>query len=135
MSTTTEHRESNSDFSLNPLLMPADHVYLAVLNVAIELNLFEIISKGCSKGMSSSEIASQLPNPHASMAGRLDRMLFLLSNYSLLTCSSKNIDEHGRIERVYALTNRCKYLISDEDGASCVRFFKFCYHPTHIKIW
>ena len=135
MSTTTEHRESDSNSSFNPLLMPADHVYLAVLNVAIELNLFEIISKGSFKGMSSSEIASQLPNPHASMAGRLDRMLFLLSNYSLLTCSSKNIDDHGRIERVYALSHRGKYLIPDEDGASCVRFFKLCNHPSHIKIW
>ncbi|XP_028760806.1 isoliquiritigenin 2'-O-methyltransferase-like [Neltuma alba] len=86
---------------------------------AIDLNLFEIIGKGSLEGMSPSGIASKLENPYAGMTRRLDRMLFLLSNYSLLTCSSNKLDQHGRMERFYALSRsgkkNFKQVILDEE--------------------
>ncbi|XP_028781371.1 isoliquiritigenin 2'-O-methyltransferase-like [Neltuma alba] len=136
MSTNIENHEYDSNSSsFNPMMLPTDHIYLAVLNAAIELNLFEIIGKGSPKGMSSSEIASKLENPHASMANRLDRMLFLLSNYSLLICSYNKLDQPDKIERLYSISPHGKYLIVEKDETSCVRFFKLCNHPTYIKIW
>ncbi|XP_028781369.1 isoliquiritigenin 2'-O-methyltransferase-like [Neltuma alba] len=130
MSTKIENHEYDSSSSLNSLLLASDPIYLAVLNAAIELNLFEIIGKGNPKGMSPSEIASKLENPYAGMARRLDRMLFLLSNYSLLTCSSNKLNE-----RFYALSPSGKYLIPDEDETSSIVFFKLCNHPAYVKIW
>ena len=117
------------------IMLVADQFFHAVLNEAIELNLFEIIGKGGSKSMSPSEIASKLPNPYEDMACRLDRVLFLLSNYSLLTCSFRKTDEHGRIERLYALSPTGKYLIPDEDGFSFVNSFKLFSHPAYRKLW
>ncbi|XP_028775750.1 isoliquiritigenin 2'-O-methyltransferase-like [Neltuma alba] len=135
MDANNENQEHASVCSFNPMMLSTDHVYLAVLNAAIELNLFEIIGKGSPKGMSASEIASKLGTPHAGMAHRLDRMLFLLSNYSFLTCSSNKLDQHGKIERLYGLSPGGKYLITNEDETSYVRLFKLCNHPTFIKIW
>ncbi|XP_028781377.1 isoliquiritigenin 2'-O-methyltransferase-like [Neltuma alba] len=74
MSTNIENHEYDSNSSLNPLVLASDPIYLAVLNAAIDLNLFEIIGKGSPEGMSPSKIASKLENPYAGMARRLDRM-------------------------------------------------------------
>lgn len=134
MSASLANHEQDADNSFNAMMLPAHQVYHAVLNAAIELNLFEIIGKGGSKFMSSSEIVSKLPNPHAGMVHRLDRMLVLLASYSLLTCSLK-VEQDGKIERLYGLSHVGEYLISDEDGTFCVRLFKLYCHPVFMKIW
>ncbi|XP_054806248.1 isoliquiritigenin 2'-O-methyltransferase-like [Prosopis cineraria] len=126
------HEGDDANSSFNPMMLSAYQIFLAVLNAAVELNLFEIIGKGNPEGMSPSEIAIKLPNPHASMAWRLDRMLFLLANYSLLTCSSNKLYQYGGIERLYGLSLASKYLIPNKDGASCI---SLCWHPTYVEIW
>lgn len=136
MSNNTENHEY--DVNLEAMLLSSAYVYPAVLNAAIELNLFEIISKGSPKGMSPSDIASKLPNSRPATVGRLDRLLFLLSTYSLLTCSSseKSCDEDGGVvERLYGLSPIAKYLVPDEDGASYAAISRFNYHPTLTKVW
>lgn len=138
MNTTIENHEYDFDSSFNALMIPSGHIYLAVLNAAIELNLFDIIGKGSSKGMSPSEIVSKIPYTHTDKAGqRLDRMLFLLANYSLLTCSSMKLDQYGRTERLYGLSPLGRYLfqIEENDEASGVSILKLTGHPTYLKVW
>ncbi|MED6132837.1 hypothetical protein PIB30_022621 [Stylosanthes scabra] len=70
-------------------------VFSAILNAAVDMNLFDIISSSSSSsssslGMSASQIASMLPNQHTEMASRLERMLPSLVAHSLLTCSIHN---------------------------------------------
>ncbi|MED6179741.1 hypothetical protein PIB30_003540 [Stylosanthes scabra] len=77
-------------------------VFPAILNAAIEMNLFEIISSS-SLGMSASEIASKLPNQHSDLSKRLERMLPLLAVHSLLTCSIRT-NQNGDTERLYSLS-------------------------------
>ncbi|KAI9119946.1 hypothetical protein K1719_008915 [Acacia pycnantha] len=136
MSSSMENNDEY-DVSLNAMCLASAQLYPAVLNAAIELNLFKIIGEGNPKGMSPSEIASQLPNPHAAgddIAGRLDRLLCLLATHSLLTCSSNKVDEDGRIERLYALSPTGKYMLPDEDGVSYASISNLRYHPAYIKV-
>ncbi|KAI9120015.1 hypothetical protein K1719_008984 [Acacia pycnantha] len=137
MSSTMENNEEY-DVSLNAMLLASGQLYSAVLNAAIELNLFKIIGEGDPKGMSPSEIASQLPNPHArgnNTVDRLDRLLRLLATHSILTCSSNKVDDDdSRIERLYALSSTGKYLSPDEHGASYASLSNLTYHPAYMKV-
>ena len=106
------------DAYLSALLLTFSRIFPAILNAAIDLDLFEIISKAqSSSGMSASEIASKLPNQHPDLANRLERMLPSLASHSLLTCSIRT-NEDGKKERVYALSPVGKYFTLDEDGGS-----------------
>ncbi|XP_054781969.1 isoliquiritigenin 2'-O-methyltransferase-like [Prosopis cineraria] len=122
------------DVSLDAMLLVSGQLYLAVLNAAIELDLFKIIGEGNPKGMSPSEIASKLPNAHADTVRRLDRLLCLLASHSVLTCSSRKVDEDGRIERLYDLSPTDKYMFPDEDGVSYASVSRLSYHPAYIKV-
>ncbi|KAK9105980.1 hypothetical protein Scep_022824 [Stephania cephalantha] len=60
-----------------------------VMRAAIKLNVFEIMNKASNTPLSSSHIASQLPNnknPNAQLV--LDRMLCFLASHSVLTCTT-----------------------------------------------
>lgn len=83
MSSNMENNDNEYDVSLDAMLLAGAQLYPAVLNAAIELNLFKIIGEGSPKGMSPSEIASHLPNAHADTVRRLDRLLFLLATHSV----------------------------------------------------
>ncbi|XP_054781658.1 isoliquiritigenin 2'-O-methyltransferase-like [Prosopis cineraria] len=122
------------DVSLDAMLLASAQLYPAVLNAAIELDLFKIIGEGNPEGMSPSEIASGLPNPHADTVRRLDRLLCLLASHSVLTSSSRKVDEDGRIERLYALSPIGKYMFPDEDGVSYASVSRLSYHPAYIKV-
>lgn len=97
-------------------------VYTAVLNAALELNLFEIISKATPPGVPASVVASQLMNipttqqQHPELPRRLDRMLSLLASHSLLTCSAPpKEDGTPGTERLYLLSLAGKYFVDDHD--------------------
>ncbi|XP_013620197.1 PREDICTED: flavone 3'-O-methyltransferase 1-like isoform X2 [Brassica oleracea var. oleracea] len=83
-----------------------------VLKTALNLDLLEIMAKNSSP-MSPSEITSQLSieNPNAPVM--LDRILRLLTSYSILICSGGD-----GVERTYELGPVCKYLTKNEDGVS-----------------
>ncbi|KAI9072482.1 hypothetical protein K1719_045555 [Acacia pycnantha] len=120
------------------LWLSCGQVYPAVLNAAIELNLFDIIGRGNPQGMSASEIASQLPthDQHPDAPQRLDRMLFLLASHSLLTWSKRfDEDEEEEVERLYSLSPTGRYLVADDDGASFASLSKLCCHPAYVSVW
>ncbi|XP_028805806.1 isoliquiritigenin 2'-O-methyltransferase-like [Neltuma alba] len=128
--------ENNNVAFLEAMWLSSGQVYPAVLNAAIELNLFEIIGRGNPNGMSPSEIASQLPthDQHPDTPQRLDRMLFFLASHSLLSWS-KRFDEEEEDERLYSLSPTGRYLISNDDGASFASLSKLCCHPAYISVW
>ncbi|XP_057426713.1 isoliquiritigenin 2'-O-methyltransferase-like [Lotus japonicus] len=123
---------------LSALLLSTNIVYPAVLNAAIELNLFEIIAKATPPGafMSPSEIASQMPLPtqHPDLPNRLERMLRLLASYSVLTCSTR-IAEHGSTERVYGLSQVGKYLVPGASMGYLASFVSFLCYPPLLQVW
>ena len=82
-----------------------------VMQTSIELGLFDIIAK--LGQASASEIASRLPTKNPEAPIMLDRMLYLLTTHSVLSCSAIDGDE-----RVYALTPVSKYFASNQDGVS-----------------
>ncbi|XP_073222331.1 isoliquiritigenin 2'-O-methyltransferase-like [Cicer arietinum] len=105
---------------LNAMVLGANLVFPAVLNAAMELNLFNIIAKEISsqddnnKGgfISTFEIASKLSTQHSELPNRLDRMLCLLASYSLLSVSPRTNDDDGNIVRFYGITSLGKYFVS-----------------------
>ncbi|KAI4317419.1 hypothetical protein L6164_025288 [Bauhinia variegata] len=101
---------SDDDGCLLAMLLANGHVVPAVLNAAIELNLFGIIAKATPPCLSVTEIASQLPNQYPDLASRLERMLRLLASFSVLTCSTRT-NENGSTERVYGISPISKYLV------------------------
>ncbi|KAK7308433.1 hypothetical protein VNO77_42038 [Canavalia gladiata] len=108
------------DAYLSALILCFSRVFPAVLNAAIDLNLFEIIAKGQrsrDSSISASEIASLFPNQHPELAQRLDRILPMLASFSLLDCSIR-INEDGKRERVYVLSPVGQYFTCDSEGGS-----------------
>ncbi|PIN21984.1 Hydroxyindole-O-methyltransferase [Handroanthus impetiginosus] len=100
----------------------ASFVLPMALDTAIQLRLFEIISKaGEGAGVLPSDIAAQLPNsgPPEAVASRLDCVLRLLASYSLLTCSVSKVANRG-IQTRYGLATAGKFFVRDENGASLV---------------
>ncbi|XP_057740685.1 isoliquiritigenin 2'-O-methyltransferase-like [Arachis stenosperma] len=113
-------------------------VFPAILNAAIDMNLFDIISKAeSSLGMSASEIASKIPKQHSEMGSRLERMLPSLVARSLLTCSIRTINEDGDTERVYAVSPVGQYYTSthhDEQGCSWIALSTLFYRG-YRHVW
>ncbi|KAG4910704.1 hypothetical protein JHK87_056820 [Glycine soja] len=121
---------------LSAMLLSTNLVYPAVLNAAIELNLFEIIAKATPAGsfMSSHEIASKLPTQHPDLPNRLDRMLRLLASYSLLTTSTRTT-HHGATETVYGLSQVGQYFVPDGTRGYLASFTAFVCYPPLLQVW
>ncbi|XP_057445228.1 isoliquiritigenin 2'-O-methyltransferase-like [Lotus japonicus] len=95
-------------------------IFSAILNAAVDLNLFDIIAKAqnsSGSSLSASEIASQLPFQHSELVTRLERMLPVLASFSLLTCSIRTTEDGSR-ERVYALSPVGDYFAIENIGGS-----------------
>ncbi|KEH40859.1 caffeic acid O-methyltransferase [Medicago truncatula] len=129
--------EKVDDAYLSALLLCFSRIFPAILNAAIDLNLFDIIAKlqnsSEHSSFSASEIASELPNQHPELAERLERMLTVLASYSLLTCSIR-INEDGNKERVYALSSIGQYFALDKDGGS-LRPLSALIHRGYHHVW
>lgn len=106
-----------------------------VLNAAVELDLFDIIAKaGMGKEVSPHEIASHLPTHNPDAPSMIDRMLCLLSSFSLLTCSL-HTSEDGRTERLYGLTPAGKLFVKDRDGGSLAPLVLLGLHRVSVESW
>lgn len=107
--------EKDGNFSYAMQLLSSS-VFPFVLHSTVELDVFEILVKADDTQLSASQIVSQMPckNP-TEAANMLDRMLYLLATYSLLTCSVNNVEQ-----RLYGLSPVAKFFVhdDDEDGAS-----------------
>nr|QCQ29269.1 caffeic acid O-methyltransferase [Camellia fraterna] len=89
-----------------------------VLNSAIENDLLEIMAKaGPGAYVSPSEVAAQLPTKNPDAAVMLDRILRLLTSYSVLNCTLRDLP-NGGVERLYGLAPVCKFLTRNADGVS-----------------
>ncbi|CAK8573249.1 unnamed protein product [Lathyrus sativus] len=137
ISVSSEKQIEDSD-CLSAMVLTTNLVYPAVLNAAIDLNLFEIIAKATPPGafISPSQIASQLPssNQHSDLPNRLDRMMRLLASYSLLTSSTRT-SEDGITERVYGLSSVGRYLVPDETRGYLASFTTFLCYPALLQVW
>jgi len=138
-SSCEEIKDEENDPCLSAMLLSfSPMVYTAVLNAAIELNLFEIIAKAATTttktplGVSASEIAAQLPIQHKKLPQRLDRMLSLLASHSLLTCSTR-VNEDGKVQRLFQLSPSGKYFLNAEATASLALFSRFMSHPKLVQ--
>ncbi|GLT82159.1 hypothetical protein SLE2022_005670 [Rubroshorea leprosula] len=111
-----DHEEQASSYAMqlvNSATLPI------TLHAALQLDIFQIISKaGADAKLSPQEIATQLgtQNPDAPMM--LDRILWLLATYNVLTYSAIVNDHHGDPQRLYGLAPVSKYFIQNEDGVS-----------------
>ncbi|XP_057737363.1 isoliquiritigenin 2'-O-methyltransferase-like [Arachis stenosperma] len=136
MSLISKEEENNAFISA--LVLCFSRITPAIINAAIDLNLFEIIpSKGI---MSASEIASKLPIEKEDtdmVAKRLERMLPSLASHSLLECSIR-INQDGTKERVYALSNVGAYFRSShhehEYGGSLTPL-SVLFHRVYDDLW
>ena len=90
---------------------------LMVLKAIIELDVMGIINRaGPGAHLSPAQIAAQLPtkDPGAT-ASMLDRMLRVLANNSILSCSLRALPNDGPIERLYGLAPVCQFFTKSED--------------------
>ncbi|KAL9324804.1 hypothetical protein ACSQ67_005449 [Phaseolus vulgaris] len=129
--------EKVDDSYLSAVLLCFSSVLPAVLNAAIDMNLFDVIAKAKSccddASFSASQIASLIPNEHPQLANRLERMLPLLVSYSLLHCSIRS-NEDGKRERVYALSPVGEYFAYDHEGNS-VAPLSTLFHRGFHNLW
>ncbi|XP_010539649.1 PREDICTED: indole glucosinolate O-methyltransferase 4-like [Tarenaya hassleriana] len=109
-----------------------------VLKAAFEIGVIDTISEaGEGAWLSPSEIASRLPtkptNPQAPLL--LDRMLRLLTSYSILKCRTVRTG-NDEIERVYATERVCQFFLTDnQDSGSLVPMFMLLHSDAFIKTW
>ncbi|KAK9098097.1 hypothetical protein Syun_025142 [Stephania yunnanensis] len=130
-------RDEDEDFLFAEQLIYGALVPM-VMQAAIKLNVFEIMSKAPTTYLSASEIASQLPNnknPDANVI--LDRLLRLLASHSVLACITRenNINNGDDVERLYGLTPVCKYFIKNEEGASLTSSLLFTNGKIALDSW
>ncbi|CAI9106580.1 OLC1v1005768C1 [Oldenlandia corymbosa var. corymbosa] len=118
-STVDCNGENGQNFSYAMQLATSVSLPMVLYN-AVKLNLFEIIAKaGCGSKLSPTQIAAQLGSKNLGAASVLDRMLRVLSTYSVLTCDEvASTGNGGGYERVYGLTPVGEYSAQHEDGIS-----------------
>lgn len=110
--------EEEEEACLFAMQLASASVLPMVLKSAIELDLLETMAKaGPGAFVSPTELAAQLPTQNPEAAVMLDRILRLLTSYSVLNCSLKSLPGGG-VERLYALAPVCKYLTKNSDGVS-----------------
>ncbi|KAF6157512.1 hypothetical protein GIB67_004450 [Kingdonia uniflora] len=117
MKDLTENVHEEEDFAyLNQLYLTM--VVPMAERAVIELDVLEIIAReGKGAQLSPSVIASHFPTNNPNTPNMIDRVLYLLSSYSLLTCSIVARDD-GKVERLYGLAPICKFLVQNDDGMS-----------------
>ncbi|KAJ3690538.1 hypothetical protein LUZ61_019702 [Rhynchospora tenuis] len=93
------------------------------LKAAIELDLLEILVKGCGGPsgkpiMTASDVASHLKTNNPQAAEMLDRMLKLLASYDVIKCDVEIDDGGNKVAQRYGPAPVCKWLTKNEDGVS-----------------
>ncbi|KAL8167213.1 hypothetical protein V2J09_008712 [Rumex salicifolius] len=105
--------------SKQALLIARGISFPMTLKAAIELKILDLVSESHAY-VSASELVDRIPgcmNPEAPVL--LDRMLSLLTSFSILNCelrSNGNVGEEGGIERVYEAAPICKYFLTKNVG-------------------
>ncbi|CAL9066006.1 unnamed protein product [Musa banksii] len=106
-----------------------------ILNVAIELELLEIIVKaGPGAKLSPDDIVTQLPTENPQAADMVDRILRLLAANGIVSCSVESGDD-GRPSCKYGATPVCKYLTKNEDGVSMAALCLLIHDKVTMESW
>ncbi|KAJ9129233.1 hypothetical protein P3X46_033963 [Hevea brasiliensis] len=127
--------DQEEEACLDATVFSLSHVFPLVLRTAVELNLFEIIAKaGHGAHVSASEIASQLPTTNPDAPSVLDRILRLFATHSLLSYSSRTLDD-GRIEKLYGLTPASKFFIGTVEEGNISPLYTFASHRVNLEVW
>ncbi|XP_027182440.1 caffeic acid 3-O-methyltransferase-like [Coffea eugenioides] len=99
-------------------------ILVEAFTAAIELNLFEIIAKSGRPNAHLSSAQTEfrpefamISNKFAMISAMLDRLLQLLSSYSILKCTLVST-ENEHTTKLYGLTPMCEFLIPDSNGMS-----------------
>lgn len=106
------------------------------MHAIVELDVLGIIARvghGCE--LLASEIVASLPkvqNPSA--ASMLDRMLWLLATYKVVTCSIVK-SEDGGVKRKYGLAPVAKYFVPNEDGVSLAPLMSLNQDTIFVNSW
>ncbi|GAB4837007.1 hypothetical protein Ancab_039546 [Ancistrocladus abbreviatus] len=116
-SSTTETQIIEEEAFLRALNTSSSLLFAMSLRSAVELGLLNIISKA-GRGLSVTEIAAQLSTKNPQAPDMLERMLRLLSSYSILNCTLVPIRNRDDSQRLYELAPIGKFLVPNEDGAS-----------------
>ncbi|KAG7974055.1 hypothetical protein I3843_06G028400 [Carya illinoinensis] len=110
-------------------------IFPMVFNTCIELDVLEIINKaGTGSQLSPHAIAAQLPirnnNPDHAPAVLLDRMLYLLASYNILSCSVETLEDGGGVQRRYGLTPAGSCFVRNEVRGSMAPLSLLTRHQT-----
>ncbi|KAH9784013.1 Flavone 3'-O-methyltransferase 1 [Citrus sinensis] len=133
MASTADQEEETNNFSYAMELASAI-VLPAAMQAAVELDVFEIISKaGPGAKLSVSEIVAQIPlkgnNPETA-AMTLERVLRLLVSYNALHCSF--VDG----QRLYSLAPVSAYFVrNNQNGASLRPYMAWCLDKVLMDGW
>lgn len=109
-----EKEEDAFEFSMQ---IAGSIVVPLALRSAIDLGIFDILSKaGEGAELSTQDISLQIGTNNPQAPTMLDRLLRLLASHSILNCS---VPQHPQNpQRLYSLSHRSKYFVSDADGVS-----------------
>ncbi|KAF7836141.1 isoliquiritigenin 2'-O-methyltransferase-like [Senna tora] len=108
---------------MSAMILCFTQIQSGAINAAIELNIFDIIANKSNinngRHVSATEVASELPASarHQNLVPKLDRLLRLLANHSLLTCSygAANGDGDSQGERLYGISSVGKFFVSGNE--------------------
>ncbi|GAB4841038.1 hypothetical protein Ancab_021784 [Ancistrocladus abbreviatus] len=142
---TTQNKKQTQDYvaedeaAVHAMQLSLSYALPEVLNtVVFELGLLEIISKAAPAAadghLSAAEIASHIPTKNPKAAFVLDRMLHLLSAFSVLSCKLRSLDD-GSVERVYGLAPTGKLFVGDENGEAFVATGVGTRYKPTLKQW
>lgn len=126
---TENHCEEDDDFAfISAMNVCSSLIQSAAIKAAIELNLFDIIARANGRHVSAAEIATHLPSStqHQDLAFRLDRLLRLLANHSLLNCSyGANNGEDKERETLYGISRVGKFFVGGQHNINNSGFLAF----------
>ena len=126
------HEYGDAEACSYAIQLATSSVLPMVLQTSIELGLFDIIAKLGQP--SASEIASHLPTNNPDAPFMLDRVLYLLSTHSVLSCSAIDGDG-GYFRRMYSITPVSKYFVRNQDGVSFSPFLALIQDKVFMDSW
>ncbi|CAI9108287.1 OLC1v1007856C1 [Oldenlandia corymbosa var. corymbosa] len=113
-----------------------------VLYTAVKLKLFEIIAEAGheKKKLSASEIASKLQSKNPEASSIIDRMLCLLSSYSVFTYDVVEVASSGagggiQYQRVYGLSPVGELFVPNEKGNTIAHLVELLQDKVTIDNW
>ncbi|GAB4841014.1 hypothetical protein Ancab_039669 [Ancistrocladus abbreviatus] len=132
--TQTQNYVEEEEAAVYAMQLSLSYALPEVLNTSMfELGLLDIIYKAGGH-LSAAEIAAHLPTKNPKAAFVLDRMLRLLSAFSILSCKTRSLDD-GSVERVYGLAPTGKFLVGDENGDGFVATGLCVHYRPNLKKW